>query len=269
VADAAADFTITGDDPGATVACKVDEGAWESCSASLNLTDLADGSHVLRVSATDDAGNTGWARRDWTVDTTGPSVTVKSGPPDDTTSRSARFAFVASEAGATFECRLDGGAWSACTSPRQIGYAGIGDHQFEMRAIDELGNTGESVSRQWTVSAPAPKGLKPSMKTFARAKVNAKGMARVAIIGCPEGRCRVTAPHRVAYRLKGVKFTPGIRAPRGFYRERNSEIMLTMSLRARRFLAANGPARAKLRLKVVSDNGKSVTRNLRVTLTAK
>jgi hypothetical protein len=107
------------------------------------------------------------------------------------------------------------------------------------------------------------------MRTFARAKVNAKGMARIAVIACPEGRCRVTAPHRVAFRLRGRKFTPGVRSPRGFYRERNSEIMLTMSPKARRFLAANGPARVRLRLKVVSDNGKSVTRNLRVTLSAK
>ena len=51
------------------------------------------------------------------------------------------FLFAASEEGATFECRLDGGEWSSCISPQ--GYEGLADgrHRFEARAADALGNT--------------------------------------------------------------------------------------------------------------------------------
>lgn len=269
VANTDAEFIITSDDPGAAVTCKVDEGAWQACSDRLSLANLTDGAHVLRVSGTDEAGNTGWVRRDWTVDVSGPSITIKSGPPASTTSRSSRFTFAASEAGAIFECRLDGNAWSRCTSPHEVSFTEPGDHRFEVRATDDLGNVGEVAGRDWAVTVPATRGSKPSLKTFNRTRVNAMGIARIATVGCVEGRCRVTAPHRVTYRLKGRKFTPGIRSPRGFYRERNSEIMLTMSPRARRFLAAHGPARIKLRLKVESDNGQKLVRSLRVTLTAK
>ncbi len=264
-----AGFTISADDPSATVSCRVDDGAWANCPGSLSLTGLADGGHVLRVMASDDAGNTGWARRDWSVDTTGPVASFGSGPEAETSSRSARFTFASSEGGSSFECRLDGGAWEPCTSPRKVDFVKLGTHGFRVRATDDLGNTGQPVARSWKVVEPAPRGLRPKLKTFKRIRLNRRGIARVALVKCPEGRCSVSAPLRLSFRLKGRKFTPGVRSPRGFYRERFSEIMLTLSPGAARVIANHGPARVKLRLKVSSDNGKTVTRTVRVTLTAR
>jgi hypothetical protein len=59
------------------------------------------------------------------------------------------FSFTASEP-ATFECRLDGGGFVACTSP--VSYAGLvpGAHTFDVKATDAAGNVGSLVSYTWT-----------------------------------------------------------------------------------------------------------------------
>src|SRR5688572_4148290 len=44
----------------------------------------------------------------------------------------AKFTFSSTTTGATFECRLDGGAWEPCVSPRTVHVAN-GSHRFEAR----------------------------------------------------------------------------------------------------------------------------------------
>jgi hypothetical protein len=72
-------------------------------------------------------------------------------------STTAAFEFVASEPGARFECRLDGGAWLTCTSPRSYANVPIGPHVFEVRAIDPAGNVDPTPAQHpWTVETPPP-----------------------------------------------------------------------------------------------------------------
>lgn len=65
-----------------------------------------------------------------------PETTITSGPSDDrlTTDRTPTFHFVSSISGSTFECRVDGGSWFACTSPYTTAPLADGWHLFEVRA---------------------------------------------------------------------------------------------------------------------------------------
>jgi hypothetical protein len=87
------------------------------------------------------------------ADTTAPDTTITS-KPSNGTSTSASFAFTASESGSTFECKLDGGSWVACTSPKAYSSLATGSHTFSVRAKDAAGNTDASpATATWTISS--------------------------------------------------------------------------------------------------------------------
>ena len=91
------------------------------------------------------------------ADTTPPATTINTGPDSATTSTTATFTFSANESGSTYSCRLDGGSWGSCASPRSYTGIGVGSHTFDVRAIDAAGNADATpASRGWTVTAPAP-----------------------------------------------------------------------------------------------------------------
>lgn len=251
-----ATFTIAVGEPGATTECRLDEGAWTGCADQVTYDDLADGEHVLRVRAIDAVGNTGFARRDWTVDRTPPMTTLTAVPDASTTAFQARFEFAADEPVTGFECRIDGGEWKACSSAHRITGLGRGAHDFAVRATDRVGNVGQPAAHRWRIVAPKPKGLVPRVQLKRRVRLDRDGTGNLATVKCPEGRCRVKAPKRVAFRIRGKRFTPGIKTPRNFYRERANGIMLITSPRARRMIRRHGPARVRVRLTVISDNGK-------------
>lgn len=96
-------------------------------------------------------------------DTTPPDTTIVSGPSGTVAASSADFGFSSSEAGSTFECRLDpaaGGTWASCTSPKSYTALAVGAHTFEVRAKDAALNTDQTpASRTWTIADSPPAGL--------------------------------------------------------------------------------------------------------------
>lgn len=89
-------------------------------------------------------------------DTTAPDTTITTGPADSQ-STDATVAFTASEAGSTFECKLDAAAFVSCTSPRQYTGLAVGQHTIQVRATDIAGNTDATpASVSWQVQAPPP-----------------------------------------------------------------------------------------------------------------
>lgn len=83
-------------------------------------------------------------------------TTIDGGPSGVVPADTASFSFSASVPAATFECRLDGGSYAVCTSPKS--YAGLleGPHTFTVRAVDGTHVDLTPASRSWTVNAAAP-----------------------------------------------------------------------------------------------------------------
>jgi len=154
-----ASFSFTSTKPGSTFECQLDGGGFTGCTSPKLYTGLAGGSHTVDVRATDSIGNTDPtpASFTWTVDTTAPDTAVISGPANPTNSTSASFVFTATEPVSTFECQLDGGGWSACTTPRSFSSLGAGAHTFQVRATDPAGNTDATPpSQTWTIDTAPP-----------------------------------------------------------------------------------------------------------------
>ena len=159
-----ADFELTSAEAGSTLECKLDDGAWESCGSHHALTGLVNGEHSFRARATDAAGNTDPSpvTRTWVVDAEPPDTAITAGPSGATQATSAAFKFTASEPGASFECRVDQGAWAPCGSPRTLAGLGYGLHSFHVRALDSLGNADATEAiRTWTIERAPRKPTPP------------------------------------------------------------------------------------------------------------
>ena len=108
------------------------EGRW---SAEVTPA-LTPGWYRLRVSQADDAGHVGSAEVAVVVDDrpAPPETTISSAPAALTAARNATFTFAADRPDAKLRCRVDAGAWEACTSPWTVRSLGDGEHAFEVRA---------------------------------------------------------------------------------------------------------------------------------------
>src|SRR5439155_755516 len=154
-----ASFAFAATEAGSTFQCALDGGVFAPCASPQTYSALASGNHTFQVRATDPAGNTDPtpASFTWTIDTAAPDTTLTATPPAVTNSPSASFAFTATEAGSTFECKLDGGVFAACTSPQSYSTLTAGTHAFQVRATDAAGNTDATpASFTWTIDTTAP-----------------------------------------------------------------------------------------------------------------
>jgi hypothetical protein len=64
-----------------------------------------------------------------------PDTTITSGPSGMTRDRTPTFRFKSSLTPATFQCKLDGGSFKACSSPDTLARLSLGRHTFKVRAI--------------------------------------------------------------------------------------------------------------------------------------
>jgi hypothetical protein len=74
------------------------------------------------------------------ADTIAPTTSFTKKPGKRVTRAKVRFGFTSDEAGVTFSCKLDKGAWRRCTSPTTLRVK-VGKHRFSVRATDAAGNT--------------------------------------------------------------------------------------------------------------------------------
>jgi len=157
-----ANFQWTAVDVGSgvkSVECRIDGAAYMPCAATgAVFNNLASGAHTLDVRATDMAGNSAVASRTWTIDLIVPTVTILTGPPAYTRFTDAEFTFVGQDANgiAGYECRVDAGAYAACSSPHVARSLAEGGHIFFVRARDNAGNMSQPASHSWTIDLSPP-----------------------------------------------------------------------------------------------------------------
>jgi Ca2+-binding RTX toxin-like protein len=154
-------FSFTSPDATATFECRVDAGAFASCTSPRTTAALSDGPHTFDVRAKDPVGNTdpSPASRSFTVDTTAPDTSITGGPANgsSTNDNTPTFSFTSPDATATFECRVDAGAYVPATSPFTAAALGDGSHTVDCRAKDPVGNIDPSpASRSFTVDTSVP-----------------------------------------------------------------------------------------------------------------
>jgi hypothetical protein len=151
--------------------CSLDNSNFTACASPVKASNMADGAHILEVRAKDNVENTSPSPSSftWTVDTTAPrtsfhsaidgnSVAISNG--GNTKSRLMTFEFSGNDTGvgiSNFDCRLDNSNFTECNSPLQTGNLTDGKHIIEIRAQDNVGNSGQSAtSFMWTVDTTPP-----------------------------------------------------------------------------------------------------------------
>jgi hypothetical protein len=142
-----------------------DNVAGLTCAARQLSNDTA---YTFRVTARNAVGTSPMSQASAPVtpsgaDTTAPTVTFTSRPPDNTNLTSATFGFTAADparanARLTLTCQLDSLAIESgpsCSSPKSYSGLADGTHTFTVRATDEAGNVG-TAQDTWRVDTGVP-----------------------------------------------------------------------------------------------------------------
>lgn len=149
-----ASFSFTANQD-ASFECRLDNGRYQPCSSPHDISGLADGDHLFSVRSINLTGTVESSPLTctWRVDTIPPLTTLLVTPAPLTADLSGSFVFSTNETGTSYDCSLDNGSWSSCSSPFTVTELGEGDHTFAVRGIDQAGNSDPSpASFSWRIS---------------------------------------------------------------------------------------------------------------------
>ena len=147
---------------GSIFECSIDDAGFSQCDNPAFASGINQGKHSIEIRQRDAAGNTSKSRSYfWTTDLMPPGTPTVTGQfPAFTKLTSTKITIVGDKseknAAVGFMCQLDGGAWTACTSPATVTAATPGPHTFSVRQDDKAGNTGTPKVLKWTLDTVAP-----------------------------------------------------------------------------------------------------------------
>jgi hypothetical protein len=154
-------FTFSANESGSTFECSLaapGAPSFAPCTSPRSYGGLTDGAYEFQVRARDAALNVDPtpAVKRFTLDTRAPETRIDSGPGAAVNTTRVQFAFSADEGGVRFECSVDGGALSRCSSPLALDLS-QGAHTFAVRSTDVAGHVDSSpATRAFEVDTVAP-----------------------------------------------------------------------------------------------------------------
>ncbi|MBJ7355204.1 MAG: hypothetical protein JHC98_10310 [Thermoleophilaceae bacterium] len=151
-----ASFSFSSTSPGVTYECRIDSGSFAACASPASYGPLIDGSHTFYVRAKDaEDVVSAVTSRQWFAEVEPPPAPTVSTPPSGSTT--APVITFSGEAGATFQCSLNGAPFFVCTSPYTISSPlPPGAQTFAVRAVDAAGNVGSATTVSWYPSPEVP-----------------------------------------------------------------------------------------------------------------
>lgn len=189
-AGSTAEIPWTADEPLSYTECRIDnEPPYNPCPTSFSA--VGAGQHTLSFFAVDEVGNeTETLEFVFHMYPSAPNTFVNAGQNAAQAVEAASFTFTSSTAGASFQCRVDLGAWSACTSPLtlSVGEYPAGAHGLEVRAVDPVGQVDATpATAAFTLNASTP-AVVPAPKL---GKLRAKGK-KVSVTASAVGSLKLT-----------------------------------------------------------------------------
>ncbi len=125
--------------PVQTLTATASGGSW---SVRRRARRLRTGPTRRRRRRADTAGTTGDSSANtFTIDTTAPATTITNAPSGRVAIGPVSISFTSNEAGSTFQCSVDGVAYTTCTSPYNIPDPAPGPHSFSVEATNQAGVT--------------------------------------------------------------------------------------------------------------------------------
>jgi hypothetical protein len=197
-------FGVTANDTIATTSCSLGGAGFSACPPN-NAYTLGEGTYTFAARVTDPSGNTSPASATTTFQIVDTAFV---GGPDGSSADTRPTFSYSSLTGTTFECSLDGAAYSACgtkaldgKASTQVGPLADGQHTFKVRAKAGAAFDHVPATRTWTVDTTPPVAtLDPfsgpgqgalqavDAETFAF-NLNEAGSAECSLDGAPFSAC--------------------------------------------------------------------------------
>lgn len=141
-------------DSAATFECAVDGGAWAACSSPTRL-ELPVGPHAVAVRAVSASSGAGPAQTA-SFSIVPPTAVITEAPSGTVASNDVQVSFTSDDPDATYECQVDDGGWSSCTSPLALQLAD-GTHVVAVRATGTTTGQGPvATTEPFTIDVPGP-----------------------------------------------------------------------------------------------------------------
>jgi hypothetical protein len=140
--------------------CSLNDGTWVVCpDGQQEYDNLPDGPYRFEVAAVSSSGQPDPSPQTatWTVDTTPPSTTFRSGPLGPVQTDSVTFTYASSEGGSHFQCDFDNQGWQECDGGRITLGSDVRPlpHTLLVRAIDDAGNVDPNPASTSWIRYPA------------------------------------------------------------------------------------------------------------------